>query len=93
MGMCRLYCSYVEVQSPEDDRQGLYTDMNVVWTLLLSLHRIQAHRPSFLESLPDSFNLENSIVLVMIDIPPGCLAEVMSCSLILKLNTDLIPWS
>jgi len=31
-------------------------------------------------------------VLVIIAVPPGCLGEVMSCSLLLKPNTDLIPW-
>ena len=31
-------------------------------------------------------------MLVIIDVPPGCFGEVMSCSLLLEPNTDLIPW-
>jgi len=73
----------VVVHPPDEDRHGLYTDMKVVWVLFSSPQRIHAHRPSFLGSVPDYLNLEDSLVLVIIDVPPGCLGEVISCSLLL----------
>ena len=91
-GMCNLCCSYVVVHPPDEDRHGMYTDIKVVWILFSSSQRIYAHRSSFLESMPDSLDLEDSIVLVIIAVPPGFLGDVMSCSLLLKPNTDLIPW-
>ena len=59
------------VPTLEVDTHGLYTDMNVVWSLFSSPQRVHAHLPRFLGSIPEFLHRDDSRSLNIIAVPPG----------------------